>query len=705
MKKLLHLGALLAAASLGLQDISVGHGGTYRGPGDTVPPGGGGGGGGGGPATPGPSGPSTPGPAGPSSPGPASPGAPAGAPGGGPSAPTTGGGGAAGPDLTVWQFWWGFNRDPYLNLKAKIHAGEVATGSDEFFLGRGEQIQAKDSMGPSEATIRGTVVPALIRALEKERSNDILTGAMIALAKIGDAESETGESEFEKVISKFLADGNQEVAETAALALGILANEASVDTLIELMKDEAPARRKLKKTEVPYRTRAFAAYGLGLIGNQSSDNALRQKIAEHLIDILESPHFSTRDLKVGAMTALGLIPIDVSDGAAAIPEGEDPSSNARHVVSRQSQIAYILDYFDIDNARANKTTRHWFVRAHAPTAMARLLPGAPAELKASVAATLLSHSGKHSKAKREIIQSCTLALGVVGDCDNDKIDDTIRKELIRLIKNGDQQSRRFALIALAQVGGKPGTGDAPLGGIKDVRGELLKQLSKGSAPIRPWAGLALGVSGRLLLDNDQPIDPGVSSALRQATRECKRPDMIGAYAIALGIRRDTESKKIILQKLDDFKGSDDARGYCAVALGLMDDRSAIEPIQNIIRKSKYKPDLLKQAAIALGLLGDKELVDDLIAMLGEAKGLATQAAISSALGSIGDARSIDPLVEMLDNKQITDTARGFAAVALGIVCDKESLPWNSKISSNINYRANTTTLTSAAAGTGILDIL
>ena len=92
-------------------------------------------------------------------------------------------------------------------------------------------------------------------------------------------------------------------------------------------------------------------------------------------------------------------------------------------------------------------------------------------------------------------------------------------------------------------------------------------------------------------------------------------------------------------------------------------------------------------------------------MLSEAKGLATQAAISSALGFIGDQRSIDPLVEMLENKNVTPTARGFAAVALGIVADKEPLPWNSKIALDLNYRASTQTLVDAQAGTGILDIL
>ena len=137
----------------------------------------------------------------------------------------------------------------------------------------------------------------------------------------------------------------------------------------------------------------------------------------------------------------------------------------------------------------------------------------------------------------------------------------------------------------------------------------------------------------------------------------------------------------------------------------MGHREAIQPIKEIIAKSKYKPDLLRQAAIALGLLGDKNLVDDLVRMLREeASTVSSQAAVSTALGSIGDSNSIGPLVQMLGNKQITETARGFAAVALGIVCDKESLPWNSKISVNINYRANTITLT-GESGTGILDLL
>jgi len=61
------------------------------------------------------------------------------------------------------------------------------------------------------------------------------------------------------------------------------------------------------------------------------------------------------------------------------------------------------------------------------------------------------------------------------------------------------------------------------------------------------------------------------------------------------------------------------------------------------------------------------------------------------------------LVKLLHNESITPLSRAFAAVALGGVADKEPLPWNSKISVDMNYRAAVETLTNHVSG--ILDIL
>ena len=708
MNKRILLSSLLVCSLLGLHDSVSAHGGTYRGPGDTVPPGGGGGGGGGTPSAPGPAGPSSSGPSVPGAPGSTTPGGSVGAPEAfGPSGTL---GASSGPDLTQWQFWWGFNKEPYLNIKGRIHSVGVTTGSDTYFIGLGEQSQARNSLIPSPEHIRQNVVPALIKALETEKNNDILTGSMIALAKIGDQADESGRSQFVEIFNGFLNDGVQEVAETAALALGILANEASVPTLVALAKDTSEGRKLVGAGSVQDRSRAFAAYGLGLIGARSSDNALRQDIAEHLVDLLEMPHFAQRDIKVAAITALGLTPIDLVDDSAAKLAGVEEGSHRRYVVSGQAQLAYLIDYFDPDKERANKDTRHWFVRAHAPVAMARLLQqgDAPEELKALVTEVILKAAGRHSKAQREIQQGCALALGLIGDSDagKDDVDTKIRAELIRLAKEGEEQSKRFALIALGQTSARPGQGEEPYAGLEESRGELLKQMSRGKTQLKPWAALALGVQGRALLDHNQSPDPSTLLALRSACKDNKRPAECGAYMIALGLQRDSESVPMLLDKLDYFAGSDDTRGEACVALGLIEDRAAVRSISDVIRNSEYRPDLLKQAAIGLGVLGDQELVPDLLEMLAGANGLATQAAIASALGAIGDQRSLDPLVKMLENdKEMTDTARGFAAVALGIVCDKETFPWNTKISTDINYRANTVTLTSTSIGTGILDIL
>ena len=391
---------------------------------------------------------------------------------------------------------------------------------------------------------------------------------------------------------------------------------------------------------------------------------------------------------------MGLVPI----GTIEPPATEEGVAPAPHE-SRIGQLEYLLAYLKNDDNR-------FLVRAHCPTALARLLNDLPAEQseawRARIAEDLLERASKRSKDQAEIVQSAVLALGQIGT--NGAESKEIREALAAVPKDvSDQQARNYAMISMAKSGARPGQEDVE-GGIQDATDFLLGQLSRGKSTIKPWAGLAIGVMCRDLGETGAAQVSAMGAALRSSLAEEKDNQRIGAYAIGVGVAGDTEASEILRDKLD--RTSDDtARGYCAVGLGLMNDRQAIEPIQEIIKESKYRPDLLKQAAISLGLMGDKELVPDLVTMLSEAKGLATQAAISSALGFIGDSRSIDPLVEMLGNKDLTARARGFAAVALGIVADKELLPWNSKIAVDLNYRATTQTLTDVEAGTGILDIL
>ena len=683
----LSLPLLGSISSAILLSTAFGHGGTYRGPGDTVPAGGSNPAGGPRPSTPSPSGPGTPSGSGPTS------GVPGGTPGstGGPAGrgtPASTGPGS-GPDLTNWEFWWNFNKDQFLGLRSALYQG-VSTLD---FLGDGKS----NTLVPSQADIRAKIVPALRLALQTERQNDIVTGSLVALAKIGDVRGEDGRSEFEELFRSWLPDRSQEVAETTAVALGILASDSSVRTLVEIASDSEAGRKIVQQNNVPIRTRAFAVYGLGLVGARTTSNSVRSTIVDELVAQLGRSDGPTRDVKVAAITALGLTPVDWNAGASF--EGASGASS-----SRSAQIRFLQDYF-------HNPANELLVRAHVPGALAHLLtrePALPADglvLREALVREWTEKIGEHTRERQEVRQSCILALGQLVDLDADVADAGARAELRRMGDSGQLQERAFAMIALGQVGGHPGDGNTAAESLNQIRGVLVDKLGGGSTQLRPWAALGLGIAERGVEDlGSSALAPNedVKLALRAALRSASQ-ETVGAYAVALGIARDSAAAKALHERLREVSASGQ-RGYIALALGMVQAHEYRAEIQEIVRGSKYEPELMRQAAIGLGLMGDTTLVPDLLVMLGQAKTLASQAAVASALGFIGDARSIDPLVEMLQRKEISGTARGFAAVALGIVADKESLPWSAKISININYRANTSTLTTPE-GTGLLDIL
>jgi HEAT repeat protein len=626
-----------------------------------------------------------------------------------PSSPTSPAGGPRTPssldllgggltDPAHWSHWWAFNREPYLDLKAALERGGLLTGEDSFFLGQLDRAQARDTLLPTTTQVREVVVPALLRALEGETNNDVVTGCLIALARIGPGKDEERNLEVQEAIAGRLTSGNQEISETAALSLGILAHPGAVPLLTALARDTEAGRKAIDRSVVGTRTRAFAAYGLGVVGGRlpTRGEGLRRSIVETLVEVIESDRTSTRDLGVACLTSIGLVPLDAERANPAAPDEAG-------IASREAQVDWLLAYL----ADENHDQR---LRAHAPTAIARLIrPGGEhelhaaklEELKASAAPAMLAVIGVGSKSENELRQSCAQALGCLGDNDADDLDVGIRKALVRVPEaTVDQQARSFALIALAQLGGRSGNGpEGP--GVAEVEAHLLGVLSRGKGTERPWAALALGVLGREL--GEEAASRDVARALRLRIAEERTPDRVGAHALGAGLLADREAVPLLLERFAVLR-DDKARGDVAVALGMIGEREAVGPIEEVVRASAYRPELLQSGAIALGLLGDKEAVPLLVDQLRRARSLASQAALASALGRIGDGRSIAPLVEMLEAEGLTPTSRAFAAVALGIVADSEPLPWNSRLAVNVNYRAGTGTLVNPQ-GTGVLNIL
>jgi HEAT repeat protein len=345
-------------------------------------------------------------------------------------------------------------------------------------------------------------------------------------------------------------------------------------------------------------------------------------------------------------------------------------------------------------------------RAHCPAALGRLFPGMLEERREAyrqrIAGVLIRLATESPRA--ELVQSSVQALGLIGTNDGeDALDRKIRKVLSGSFR--DQQAQRFALVALAKVGARAGATSRE-SGVRDAASAIFDHLARDRSDLRAWAGLSGGILARGLLDagSSSGVIGSLQQAVRLALQEARDPSTRGALAIACGIMGATEAAPHLLDLLERER-VDDARGYFAIGLGLMGAREALDPVNKIVDESRYRPELLKHAAIALALLGDADAVPKLVTLLSESRSLATQASLSSALGFIGDQRSIAPLVTMLRKKELTERARAFAAVALGIVADKELLPWNAKIAQDIDYRAAPSTLTDPATGAGIIDIL
>lgn len=620
------------------------HGGTYRGPGSTVPPGGG---------------------------------------GGGPSTPI----GPGGASTTDWSVWWSFNRDPYLQLKQAIRAGVGETGDDDFFLGFG-QTRAPSSSDPTESQLRERVVPALLTGLDGTKNQDLITASLMALAKIGLDPSEG--PALPEVLESYLSHGNQEVAETAAVALGLLGRETSALSLAALLNDDERGRQLVERKEVPYRTRSFAAYGLGLLGSRSEREDVRSFAVFHLAAALESDDTPTRDLGTACVLSYGLVPLEPSGNWPTPDDGP-----ARPNGSRESQIIWLLQWFS--ETRASDA-----LRLHAPVALSRLCAGTDEPARRAVSSALLTVLANHGRESRDVQRATVIALGRLGDDDNDDIDGRIRDKLRKLFSSKDAMTRDLARVALARVATRPGQGPEAGAALAPVQSWFLKDLVAGKSTSRPWTVFSLGVLAHRRIQSGRDVPSAVTSSLRQTLSRTRSPRDVGALCIALGLARDAEAQELLSERA--LGGADDSvRAQAAIALGLIGARGEAEALREVVLNSIAKPLVVREFATALALLGDRSVLPVLVAALREARTLPSQSALAFAIGRVGDTRAVDPLLALLGDEGAPEATRAFAAAALGVVGHADDLPWNSRLAVDLYYGLPPGTLTDGARG--VLDLL
>jgi len=671
-----------------------GTGGGYTGPGDTVPNGGAkpgdSGGGGGAKPPPAPSGPFVPPPI-------TNPGYAAGAdplhppipPEGLPGSPTeTPPARPTSPPrtetLNSWQTWWHYNRWAHLEIDGSLLAD---TGSGGFFLGNGEKGQAAQPMRVTQNQIRDLVQPALTRALARGGQSDFEVFALHALAKIRGVPLVSGQPEFAAVVKPFLKSSNQTVSEKAVLALGIRGEDRFLPWLSAILADSSEGRDLVGRSLVGERIRAFAAYGLGLLGERTRDPGVRVAVYDALMSALP---VERDEVQAACLLALGLTAMPTGD---AFVEGGDLFKGK----TRQDQLMAILAFFE-------DTTQSYLARTQAPNALARLLEGAPDSLRSRVAYPLLVASGPLTQEQREVQNAATIALGEIGRAGKDPIDLEIRQHLERIgfKSSADRSTRYLAMIALAEASSRPGTGDDPMDGLESTRRLLQRNLQR-RGETQAYTALALGVLEQSAVLRGDVSSPDSGKAVRSALEKARSFEVAGALAIALGMIRDPEAVPLLLERMADT-GDAYMRGYAALALGMIGASNAIGAVRDVLSDSTSQSFIVENAAIALALLGDQETGMRMNTLLEKASNPKVQASVGSAMGWIRDPRPLGDLCGMLGDSRRNDTARAWTAVAIGRICDGDRWPWVGRLSVGVQYDVALPTLLEPIYETGLLDL-
>ncbi|MFO1076467.1 MAG: HEAT repeat domain-containing protein [Planctomycetota bacterium] len=574
------------------------------------------------------------------------------------------------PDSVAWETWWEFNKEPFLQRRALADGGPTS-GSDDFYLGARRREVRVDLLAPTDDDLEKTIVPELAALLRKEKNRDIATACLVGLGKIG---RDGPRVELEPTITPLIARDDQEVRETAVLALGIAGRDGMLPALLAIAGDTPEGRRLNDRAEVAERTRAFATFGLGLLARRSKDAAIKQQVHDFCMHAITAKDQVSNEVRVAALNAVGVINLDEAKGA-------------------QKRLLWqtvdeLLDWFGRDLGPADEAAQ-----AHAAIAISRLLGRGATALHQRSKERFADELQARHKRGVPVRRAAVIALGAIVEPAENEIDDGLFSRVLQTIyeKGSDQHERLFSLVSLGRIGGATN------------REFLLKAYARGNkSSERPWAAIGLGLQA-FERGSRGDVDESVSRILLEDLVAANEESLRGALGIAIGLIGDPKAAPVVRKVLTETERDQVSAGYLCTSLALLGDRDAVPLLGDILDRSVRRAFLMTNCAVALGLLGDREAATRLAAQMQKSDSVAVLASLATAIGRIGDRRSIAPLVELLHDEERTKLARAFVAAALGGIGDKDAQPWNVPFSVDCYYSTPTETL--ANGSNGILDIL
>jgi hypothetical protein len=524
----------------------------------------------------------------------------------------------------AWTEWWAHNRDVFLwdVLASDAPRGPI-TAAGQHRTDRPAERSALPH-APSRAQIYTRLVPVLLERIETEDDAGALAEAVLAVGRMARAPFDEPVAD---ALLPLLAHDDARVAQSAAVAFGLLGGEDGRDALHELSTCSHAGHELAGRSRVPDGLRIMATLSLGLLGDESSSPRLR--------DLAEGGLDAGDELRASAILALGIMGEDADGGTA--PWLDEWSQDRRLPLNLQVSLATSLGRVDDDR---------------------------------SASALVAILEDRDSDAPTH--QAAVAALGRAASLD----DAAAVSALVDAVEEGrDAGTRQLALLSLARLATSEASTPETLDARKSIDRLVRRELRKPSHSVdRPFTALAAG----LLMRGRPELRRDLGVFLIEAYDDASDPSQRGAFALGLGLGRVDDGAPSLRDDLADTRDTA-LQGHLAVALGLLGDEEAAPLLRERLLADGQTQDLREDVATGLRLLDDGYAVRVLADAYVQASNAANRDGLAAALGELRHAHGVDALLSACRDDRLDAGSRASAYAALGRLAESTAEPFTVRL--------------------------
>ncbi len=573
-----------------------------------------------------------------------------------------------------WSTWWTFNRWNYLPSRNEVVRRNFARFRVVTGEGGGRPdvwTDRRDKLARMRAT------PALVRIMRaKLRPGDV---GIKAAASIGLARVSNDPPAVSSVLAALEDPAmTHEVREAAAFAAGMFRRTDPSLQMEGARVDELRDRlfAVADDPQVPSKVRCIAIMSVGLLGDQPRATPLPDGVMEtRALWRRLVKRDAGSEVHIAYLTALGMQP-EAAAGEVVLDGLRDIALGKRF-------------------AKRSWSSRE---RSHALCTLVRL-GGA----RWNTAATRLMADRRITT---DVRRAAFITLGERATAYGaDERKSLVRTWEMAVKQTRDPLTRGLALIALGRiVGADVAAGDEPGKVLRTTNAgdELLRRARSSAQNMRGFAVLALALAMRDATDDERAVARFRASGealIRKGIDKSKgNAESRAPWVVAAGLARMADLLPTLEGIIKDGNADPQLRAYASVACGQIGRAgpNTVHALKTAV--ADYKLGNLRiEAALGLAYLtGDRDaklLREDIERRRYTHSHRIGHVAI--ALGQMGDLKAILPLSELLLDDDSDHGARGAAAVALGILCDPEKRPSQSRLWQDVNYPARSAALHAA----------